>query len=478
MRFRKRDEAGRRTRDILRSRCVDDHPQSFTVMFHPVPEEHFYSYPNKYQYRIPVTGPSNDAVLRVVSRTIAKLNQEHMDVAAVGMYAINLTNSRLWPLQTPETVDVKLYAFKYQKEEVPVTFPLRLLPYTNSLTADRIQVRMPGGTWETLENSIVKQAAKWNPFWPIESQQKWWAKNGKHFELMRLPIEVRHNIYRQAMGGVFFPKIAEMDGRGPEPFLSVQPFLGSWLGISADCSKWKTPSAKYMSRNLLLVSKKVRQETLSAVWVGTTKRFTEPLVLEKCADTPLPPHPHWLTSIHLDMTLFDLFRIFEVNVNPTLHFGSSGGHVYGSILVNMPSLKSLEISVNCPRELEEGRKPDHNPWKIFREESQQHPNMEVKPCFKVAVDWMLMGAFPYIKGIPHVELLGAVKTSLKQKWGYILSQAYVERDRDEEFRSFRWEEEVEELALEGHVITQAPPCTCASSCVRWQMGTIPFDEDD
>jgi hypothetical protein len=56
--------------------------------------------------------------------------------------------------------------------------------------------------------------------------------------------------------------------------------------------------------------------------------------------------------------------------------------------------------------------------------------MQLTPCSKVVVDWILNLAFPFVKQIPRVRLTGYVKTSVKAKWDAILAKAYMLRKED------------------------------------------------
>lgn len=106
--------------------------------------------------------------------------------------------------------------------------------------------------------------------------------------------------------------------------------------------------------------------------------------------------------------------------------------------------------------------------------------MRTKPCAKMAVDWVLMGAFKYVKHIPNIKLSGAVKTCLQQKWGSIFETAYKERKMNEEDCSFNWNEEFLYLWGSQNLVWDVPECRCPASCYPRlkPKGLLRFDADD
>jgi hypothetical protein len=47
-------------------------------------------------------------------------------------------------------------------------------------------------------------------------------------------------------------------------------------------------------------------------------------------------------------------------------------------------------------------------------------NMPTVPCQKSIIDRLMTFAFPYIKAVPNVRLVGGVTRSTEQHWEYII----------------------------------------------------------
>lgn len=68
--------------------------------------------------------------------------------------------------------------------------------------------------------------------------------------------------------------------------------------------------------------------------------------------------------------------------------------------------------------------------------------MQCYPCQKTVVDWIMTVAFPFIKDIPNVWLSGAVNTTSKKKWKYILNANYKVPLKKDSFRGFDFHNEI------------------------------------
>ncbi|CAI6313040.1 unnamed protein product [Periconia digitata] len=424
-----------------------------------------------------------------------------MYVAAHSLRVTNMTSSRLWPPHDKNPT-VKLYAFKQSTHEVPHTFPVRLLPGTKILAVGHIQVRVPGLGWRMLEEWLIdwamaeyergtcdmtydeRRAFYKHPVAGLKAQGKWWAKNRKHFPVMTLPAEIRSIVWRHALGSNISPfKTSDRHGNSQ---LSI---MDTWKDDIESFDDFQRKLARgSINHNLLLVSKAVNKEAFLAARMAT-KHFTDCHVLGDLIRNLAPQQMNWLGKIHLDMDLTVFFDFFGVTVEPFLQFTTVHDGISGSaVLKRLPALRVLELNVQSPwvvfsrdRRREPSRFAERNPWRKFRSESgMTYDEVDVEPCFKVVVDWMLLAAFPFIQQIPKIVLLGAVKTCLREKWRAILAQAKREKHLDEADRSFSYEMEVQRLMLNPPSILNVPECHCPASCkdsLR-PRDLLEFDSDD
>jgi hypothetical protein len=153
----------------------------------------------------------------------------------------------------------------------------------------------------------------------------------------------------------------------------------------------------------------------------------------------------WLNRIQLNLDITRYFELFGVDINPVVHIRATAN--MGALLRNIPGLKHLELFFRNPYE-------SRNPWYNFHDRfrrtlwfmlDEDYYGTERYPCQKTVVDWVLTFAFPYIKNIPNIHLLGSVKKSTKDKWYNILEREYRERKCD--FRTHGYDHRLELRAI-------------------------------
>jgi hypothetical protein len=209
---------------------------------------------------------------------------------------------------------------------------------------------------------------------------------------------------------------------------------GSRQRNAPDGRQYQGGSARADAPNyaIMCLDKQTRDEVLQAGWAGTWKHFTGLLDLSDVLGTSNPPSDYdWLNRIHLNFSIAEYLRLFGVIIDPFVHIQPSRNQ--GPLLQGISIIKHLELFFQDPY------LSGTNPWGVFYyvnlfkswfKEDEKYFRMEQTPCQKTVVDWILTFAFPYIKGIPNIHLVGSIKTSTKKKWYHILEREYLELKYD------------------------------------------------
>ncbi|PSN73386.1 hypothetical protein BS50DRAFT_185978 [Corynespora cassiicola Philippines] len=270
----------------------------------------------------------------------------------------------------------------------------------------------------------------------IRTQRKWWNRNGRHFPIMKLPLEMRNIIYQHVLGGNMYPDTSST---------GAVRFSGEFAKTSdhkAGSRAWR-PDGK-----IFLVSKQVRQEAWKAAWEGTWKHFITSGNFEAVVQSSNPPSGfNWLTHIQLNLEQNEWFRLFGIAIDPFLHaIDAPRALLLGSI----PTLKALEMYFPDPHSLP----ALVNSWKeyIWDNEHQdwfkndlKYKGMRDVPCYNVITDWIILFGFPFIKHIPNVLLRGFIKPRMRMKWSRILDVEYRERKYDYRSHGFDYEQTIRSL---------------------------------
>ncbi|KAF2830378.1 hypothetical protein CC86DRAFT_402422 [Ophiobolus disseminans] len=167
-----------------------------------------------------------------------------------------------------------------------------------------------------------------------------------------------------------------------------------------------------------------------------------------------------------------IFTFLGVTLFPQVDIDNSASS--GHILRTVPTLTTLEIKFPNPyhkrirqadvwyhldRDLRAGRLGNGNADDF--KDKRQHA------CYKTTVDWIVTFIFPHIKHIPNVLFIGAIESSVANKWSYMLNKEYLERNQDHRTHKFDTEEAIKEIC---NIPEQAlpPVCTCPLSCTGLQ----------
>lgn len=463
---------------------------------YPPPKDTLHLLKNEYQYPLPQIRRQDDPVLRTMCEAIDELSKEHMLFAATSITVRNLTLSPvIWP-STRENIgwSSKLYTFKERLEEFPLTVRVSITErdFDLLLTADMIRVLIRG-EWKPLKTWLLELVQEdgrfpWNFIHnrPHYVQQTWWRKNGKVFRLMDLPQEIRLIILKHALGGFIHPAAAYNHSSR-----EYQVTLGCTSRNNPDKMNYEHSESnrdsmqakkKFSSPNYALfrVNKQVHGEALIAGWQGSRKHFVTPgYLIDVLGATQVPVISNWLSKIQLNFSTEDYFRFIGLSVNPDLHlnsFSSMGLH-----LSNIATLEDLELHFRSPYNTHHDDK-NGDPWSTWRRQLSYHVTPIVSReygCYKTIVDWILAFMLPYVKNISKLRFTGAIKTSVKDKWVYIHSIEYCERELD--YRSHGYDVDAELAAILALSPSFFPPtCSCPQSCLPYscQDNLFDFDHDD
>ena len=406
-------------------------------------------------YRYTLNGPPrqmNDALIRMVIKAIRELSKDHMLFAAAGIWPHNLDETLpIWPGHAGGAR--KLYAFTQLFEEFPMATEIRVARGTTTLTTDNTQIRKKWKgkgadrePWTELKRWLLELPLPAqithgtdNRGLPriILAQQLWWGKRGKSFRLMSLPIEIRFIIFQHALGENIYPRTYYNRVTSQH-----KVSLGFRRQVTPDATEEPNSAARPDAPNyaILLLNKGLRNEALRAGYEGSRKHFTSYFNLQEVINAS-PTSPYKLLSrIHLHFNLRHYFEFFGIATQPVIQHSVIS--CYGRILQGISGLRHLELFFPIPYG------PDRRltPWITHSTPSQLYP------CQRTAVDCILTFAFSYIKDIPHVHLIGCIKSCTKFKWYYILNKEYEQRKED--YRTHGHNHEAEVAALLGKSLNQ------------------------
>ncbi|KAF1950963.1 hypothetical protein CC80DRAFT_576368 [Byssothecium circinans] len=365
-----------------------------------------------YQYKFCfVPGPRQyDPVLDWIEAVIRDLNRKYIHAAASNFRVYPTDDSTpIWP-PAPDgsSPQMKMYTFIEEKDEFPATCWVTLMPRSLGSGPGNIHVKV-GGTFIPIkdwllflidfsEDLVGKRGA--------HVQRKWWRLNAQHFRLMDLPFELRAQIYVQALGPVIYPHRVSIDISDQVTGDKVTWGYGSPKAVRS--GKRSLPNVA-----LLRTSRQVYKEAMEAGWQSTIKGFTKHIDLCTAAHAVVKPQYNWLQMIRLDFSTAEWFDFFG-NSRHQRHddFGSP------QVLGKLPGLRVLQMVFHS---IYEGW--SYSPW------SPSDTNT-LTACQRTIVDWIMVVAFPHVKVLPSVTLLGAVKAPRKKYWDQILQSEYQGRNHE------------------------------------------------
>ncbi|KAF2000618.1 hypothetical protein P154DRAFT_465878, partial [Amniculicola lignicola CBS 123094] len=447
-----------------------------TLQVQPVPERTLLSKFCKYAFKPPP--PQVDPLIATILHAISELfrDREHgMLVSNSNFRVMSSTDAPpIWPIRSPcsQFLRTKMYTFAQDGEEFPATVHVSIQPYCDPLCSENVHVRIreawiPIKQWLlTLANpKLLEERAG------IKAMNQWWPRNGQFFNLMGLPAELRYMILEQAVAPEVYPlsqSITDLRAYKEASATDLeQSLLVLGIGYSRHLIRRGSALSSLMNYtevfedlpgvpppclDVLLTNKKVHEEALQAVWNTSRKCFLAPVFFDLAVKSGVGPALKYniLGRIRLNFTNKSWFEFFGVIVdNSTIQVNSTSS--MGHRLSGLSRTTDLELHFRDP---EDGYLGD--PW----------PTVEKTTCQSVMVDWIMTFAYPFIRHISTVKIIGYVKRPQKDRWEYILSSEVAGRPHGFDHAT----------ALATILNTPPrylpPPCICRRDCAckeasRW-----------
>lgn len=427
-------------REQLRHRIPSrnrDFSRYFTTLIQP-PDWSYERDRDTYTYTFQSPRPQRDAVLRLINKTIRDLMHDLERGVAMCNTNFRVSQSTSAPPIWPPcgSHEIKLYTFKQDYEEFPVTVPVSIMPPEDALEVSKIRVRIssewiPIQTWliEMAENSRAIRARS-----PESIQYFWNKRNGRTFNFAKLPAEIRCIILRHAMApeGEIYPLSGHHCKSVPEwdcVFTAAAPsehariFMG--FGYNGGRSGYKSkdgevarppcqiapethPRIHPPCTALLFVSRWLTDEALKAGWNTPVKCFIDANNFVHTLYSKSAPIQQYnaLGRIELSFTTGDWLRFFGLEFAPW--HGLAPSKSTGRDLARLVDTTRLTIRFRDP---DDGW-VDH-PW---GEET------EMTACQTVMIDWIMTLAFPDIRHIARLQLTGCIRKSQRERWEGLLQQ--------------------------------------------------------
>lgn len=239
-------------------------------------------------------------------------------------------------------------------------------------------------------------------------QQNWWDSNGKFFDFLKLPSELRGDIYTFAIG----------------PY--VEPFPSSRCRV-----RQLAPTKYRVNHQLLSVCHQIHNEMKSQVYNLTPFFINAPGVLSRF----LHPRPNGHTvehvaKLHIKLSLedhLDLFGVHLLDKSTLKDYKWRPAHRQALLALSKMPLKELKLDIALHATLQENH-----------EEPLEDAEYDI--CQKKFVDVVLHFAWPYLKGYP-VELTGHVGKA--QKVAFEAKAAHMHKMKKLGFAG--WEDEEDQL---------------------------------
>ncbi|KAF2173355.1 hypothetical protein M409DRAFT_15640 [Zasmidium cellare ATCC 36951] len=264
----------------------------------------------------------------------------------------------------------------------------------------------------------------------IEQQQACWSKNGKSFNFLGLPAELRDGVYENLIPQDVYP-VTYAHG--------IVPFgHGSERLLQCPQQRYRKhdPTHKIVPQPDIAVvgtCRQLKSEVDRFLEIETSKCFTEPSNLNqfihKLGD---PDKFNNFSHVELDFSHRDYMHFFKVEVPPfpqmSDKFGKVGAPDLAATLRDLPHIKSITLRFTSPFDA-----MMYDPFGYTGEYRNDldwyhdwHGNREqdgfATSCQKTIVDWILTFAKEYVQHIPEIKLAGAIKNSTKMKWDLIFKE--------------------------------------------------------
>ena len=289
----------------------------------------------KYTYTFQTVPQQSDPVIKLIRSTIRRLNQhpEHGLRMCNNDIQVFATTSAppIWPTTSHDSeIEIKLYTFLQECKIPPATVPISIDLREDWLSSEQLRVRTQG-QWIPLEQWLLSLADdEVLRRRSLESQTSfYYQRNGKHFRLMDLPVELRLMIfeYMIAPAGEIYPLCLHKPSLDRQIVLGIgydpnsPPRLSGYLGLYTYTleSRDKIPPP---DTTILRVSKQCRDEGLRAAWEGVRRYFVDPFNFEFVATELRFFAPRFLNVLgrfELSFTTSGWFEYFSVETEPHLH---------------------------------------------------------------------------------------------------------------------------------------------------------------
>jgi hypothetical protein len=328
-------------------------------------------------------------------------------------------------------------------------------------TPNRSLQSMAASTW-------LRQTYDDTDDWAIKSsqcqydeQKLWWERNGKAFNILSLPLELREAIYLQIIGCIVVPDLYKS-----------QVVLGNGLSYEAksDRTGWnRDPDIEPPNMAIMRVSKVIRCEATLVANRDTFKRFrfvgldgssatTKPLLRAAPIISAIKAAPpaFFLHRVQLEMSATHAFASVMKKPSKKLHAHAIMGPDTWKLdaLKGFPGLRHLDFRFISPKH------PDAScPWARRGAKDGEHA------CQKMWIDWFFTSSWPTLAHLKQQHdvkftLSGCVKDSRKKYWEQVLN------DRREDFAV----EMAQAFKRIGEKLDNTPPpCKCSSPCSKADM---------
>ncbi|KAK4508182.1 hypothetical protein PRZ48_001920 [Zasmidium cellare] len=288
--------------------------------------------------------------------------------------------------------------------------------------------------------SLDKKTELWRDQWT------WWQKNGMKFRLLDLPSELRENVLACAV-------VCRI-----RPYLKHRNRGRKWTLEHAPAEALNQPNVMLLRANKQIYSEAHHVLFRDSVWWIEHYLILADRILFKKATR------NYITRLDLNFGNKGFFILFGIIVKDfNIEYMPSDA----ARLLRGMKLKELTLTIREPSTMSSPF--GHYEWQ--------------KPCQKIAADWILEGAWPWVKRHP-VTVQGGVKTSQK---GYFSNWFAIEHEEwrrtmllgDEEGTRAdycKWLDEQGGVRLDGEEYEPVrvpekqtlPPCQCTSPCYdKW-----------
>ncbi|KAF2642595.1 hypothetical protein P280DRAFT_448119 [Massarina eburnea CBS 473.64] len=418
----------------------------------------------------------NDIVRDVIIQTIRELTRDNCEFANAGVWVNNADNSPPFRPKTSKNFE-KLYIFSQEFQEVPLTVAVTV-KLGDSLSADSVYIQQPRSlTWKPLKEwllTIPDPDLIKHPVPPCERMHKWWKRNGRTFDFLGLPEDIRHIVYEYALGPEIYPlgtvnrsQIDDDLSRHNAPIIFGFGYSNMRMQ-DAPHNLYALNTVPYVSMsrdivqrpntNLLLTCRTVYNEAVKIGWEATKKYFLDPQLFSIVADSRVGPAARFncLGKISLDFTNAAWFHFFGVEVDANtnaLSFNSEQSMSKYLTKDKLPNLVALDLRFRNPE--------DGNAWSPWQQNY----------CHRTAVDMILTFAFPFVHHITKVNVAGYVKKATKEKWETIYTQARRRQASSHD-----------QAAAMAVIFTTpldllVPSCSCQTSCEELIPDRLSYSPD-